>query len=184
MVDPADGRIRYGEKTDNVRPLAMKVLVYLAERAPGLVPIDELIRNVWAPRVVGDDAVAVIISVLRKKLQDDTRNPVYIETVPKRGYRIVAEVDRVSESAHQKAKNSSRSLHRRRSYAVGGIALFLAAVGLYAVSLPESPTSLTATVSVLPLETSGQDQELVVFAEDVKRDLLHELCADVVARGR
>ena len=85
QINRTEGRIQRDDEVDNVRPLAMKVLVYLAERAPDLIPVDELIENVWAPRVVGDDAVAVVISDLRKKLRDDARNPAYIETIPKRG---------------------------------------------------------------------------------------------------
>ena len=45
QIDRKDGRIQRGEEVANVRPLAMKVLVYLAERAPELVPVDELIEN-------------------------------------------------------------------------------------------------------------------------------------------
>jgi DNA-binding winged helix-turn-helix (wHTH) protein len=75
-----------------LQPQSMDVLVYLAERAGDVVSSDELLDAIWPNRVVGDDAVHRRIAYLRKQLRDDARHPRYIQTVPKRGYRLVAEV--------------------------------------------------------------------------------------------
>ena len=77
----------------NLRPRVMDVLVYLARRQGELVSARELVDELW-PRVVGDENAKVTIAKLRKVLGDDSKNPIYIETVPKRGYRFIAEVRR------------------------------------------------------------------------------------------
>ena len=57
---------------------------------------DELARAVWAGTVVGDDAVTNAIIKLRKAFDDDSRSSKVIETIPKRGYRLVATVERLA----------------------------------------------------------------------------------------
>ena len=140
-----EGCIQRGDLVANVRPPAIKVLVYLAERASHLVPVDELIENFWAPRVVGDDAVAVVISDLRKKLCDDTRNPTYIETIPKRGYRIVALIEAVpSPTDSQMATvRDGRKL-----------------------------STDSRAITVLPFTNLSKDQEMAELAEGVTCDLI------------
>ena len=58
----------------------MRFLVHLAARAPEPISINDLVTQVWAPRIVGDDSVYVAVRELRKKLGDDARHPQYIET--------------------------------------------------------------------------------------------------------
>ena len=70
----------------------MRFLVHLAARAPEPISINDLVTQVWAPRIVGDDSVYVAVRELRKKLGDDARHPQYIETIPKRGVRLIAAV--------------------------------------------------------------------------------------------
>jgi DNA-binding winged helix-turn-helix (wHTH) protein/tetratricopeptide (TPR) repeat protein len=76
----------------HVEPRVMDVLVHLAERAGQLVSKDELIDSVWKRQYVTDDVLTVTIYNLRKALGDDARQPRYIETVSRRGYRLLAPV--------------------------------------------------------------------------------------------
>lgn len=91
-VDQLQGIIQKGDLIARVRPLAMRLLVCIAQRAPEPSSINDLVHEIWSPRVVGDDAVYAAVSELRKKLGDDARRPVYIETLPKRGVRVIAAV--------------------------------------------------------------------------------------------
>lgn len=68
------------------------MLVFLARRAGQVVSRDELLGAVWPGVVVGDDALTQAIIKLRKALGDDARRPAYIETLAKRGYRLIAPV--------------------------------------------------------------------------------------------
>jgi len=75
----------------------MEVLVCLA-RSPGrVVTKDELVREVWDGRFVSDDVVWRSVRELRRALGDETRAPRYIETIPKRGYRLLAAVAEIPE---------------------------------------------------------------------------------------
>jgi DNA-binding winged helix-turn-helix (wHTH) protein len=70
--------------------------VCLAEHANETVSKEELIRTVWGDAFVTDDVLTRCISELRKALDDDSKQPRVIETIPKRGYRILLEVERQS----------------------------------------------------------------------------------------
>jgi TolB-like protein/cytochrome c-type biogenesis protein CcmH/NrfG len=72
----------------------MDVMVYFAGRAGEVVSREELERDVWHGALVGYDAVTKTVNKLRHALGDDPRKPRYIQTVPKRGYRFVAEAER------------------------------------------------------------------------------------------
>jgi tetratricopeptide (TPR) repeat protein len=67
----------------------MQVLLCLARRAPAVVTKDELFRDVWQGVFVTDEALTFVIWELRKALGDDARRPRFIETIPKRGYRLI-----------------------------------------------------------------------------------------------
>lgn len=68
----------------------MDLLVYLAERPNEVLSHDQIFRDVWRNRFTGDSALQTAISALRKALGDNPRRPAIIETIPKRGYRLIA----------------------------------------------------------------------------------------------
>ena len=72
----------------------MDLLVLLAERAGKVVSREELLSAVWPGVVVGDEVLTQAVIKLRKALGDAPRKPEYIETISKRGYRLIAAVDR------------------------------------------------------------------------------------------
>lgn len=76
----------------HLEPKAMDLLVFLASRAGQVVSKAELLEVVWEGRAVSDDVLTGTISQLRKALGDDARRPTWIETIPKRGYRLLPPV--------------------------------------------------------------------------------------------
>ncbi len=74
-------------------PKAFDVLAALVERSGHLVEKDELLRLVWSDSFVEEANVARIVHTLRKVLGEDENGNKFIETVPKRGYRFVADVN-------------------------------------------------------------------------------------------
>src|ERR1700686_5828097 len=70
----------------------MGVLVCLAQHAGQSVSKEDLLQTVWPDTFVGDDVLKGFISELRRVLEDDAREPTIIQTIPKRGYRLVAPV--------------------------------------------------------------------------------------------
>lgn len=91
-VQPALNQITRGDDTVRLEPKAVEVLVFLARNPGRVVSADELIGGVWGGRFVGDSPVYRIIAELRRVLGDDARRPDYIETIRKRGYRLIADV--------------------------------------------------------------------------------------------
>ena len=74
-----------------LEPKVVEVCVCLADRTGEVVRKEELIRAVWPDTFVTDDVLTKAISELRKALEDDAKHPQFIETIPKRGYRLIAQ---------------------------------------------------------------------------------------------
>jgi len=98
-VDPASGEMaRAGEKA-RLEVRALRLLLYLAERQGQVVSIEELLTQVWAGVSVSSDSVYQAVTSLRRQLGDDPRQPAYIATVPRLGYRMVATVSAMPASS-------------------------------------------------------------------------------------
>src|ERR1700745_732513 len=89
---PSRNLLTRGGDEIRVGPRVMDVLVLLAAHADRIVSKEELIEHVWKTRFVTDDVLTVTIYALRKALGDDARRPRYVETVSRRGYRLIATV--------------------------------------------------------------------------------------------
>ena len=95
IVEPMHSRVAGPAGTHHVEPRAMDVLVALAQRAGETVGRDELIATVWKHPHVTDESLSRCISLLRHALSDDQDEPRYIETVRKRGYRLIAPLEKL-----------------------------------------------------------------------------------------
>src|SRR4029453_6710705 len=105
-------------------PLTLKafdLLQVLVENQGHLLQKDELLRRVWADAVVEENNLTVTISALRKALDEGPTDGHYIETVPRRGYRFVADLRAPVESTE-----APPSAPRRRPRAVAVAAIVLA----------------------------------------------------------
>jgi transcriptional activator of cad operon len=91
-VNPASGQISRDGEIVRMEARTMRLLVYLADRAGEVVSIDELLKEVWSGVIVTSDSVYQAVASLRRVLGDDPRQPTYIITVPRRGYRMIASV--------------------------------------------------------------------------------------------
>jgi len=92
-VYPLEGEIRDGDSAIHLEPKVMEVLVALADRAPAVLRRDELADRVWGRRAaVSDEPLTRCIAQLRQALGDSSREPEYVQTVPKRGYRLLKSV--------------------------------------------------------------------------------------------
>ena len=100
-VSPTQNLLERDGQSVKLKPRAMDVLVYLADHAGEVVSTDELISIVWQGRVVGDGTVYQSINQLRQALGDGARKAEYIETIAKRGYRLVANVEAIPASAEE-----------------------------------------------------------------------------------
>ena len=92
QVDPQTFRILKDGNVLPVEPKAFEVLVFLLHHHGRLVEKDELLEAVWKDLYVTPNALTRVIAHLRKTLGDDAKESRYIETVPTRGYRFIADV--------------------------------------------------------------------------------------------
>jgi eukaryotic-like serine/threonine-protein kinase len=118
-----------------ITPKAFQLLEILVENHGHLVERNELLNKVWADSFVEEGNLTFTIQLLRKVLGDDKRNPRFIETVPKRGYRFVAKVkevfrqpdtqDKIETDNSQKQVIVTKSWTNRQRLFVAAVAVFL-----------------------------------------------------------
>ena len=87
--EPAADSQRDATDEFHLEPRVMELLLRLCEADGDVVSKEELVRSVWDGAYVSDSAVTRAVSELRRVLRDDAQKPRYIETIPKRGYRLV-----------------------------------------------------------------------------------------------
>ncbi|MDQ3026789.1 MAG: winged helix-turn-helix domain-containing protein [Pseudomonadota bacterium] len=158
----------------------------LAKRAGEVVSREELFAALWPGMVVGDEALSQAITKLRRAFGDDARS--YIETIPKRGYRLTAGVapeETVAADAPPSIPPRTGRARRWPAFAVAFIALLGAGAYLLVVSgRPAPPATLDAaderlssfiTVTVLPFDSLDADPGQAYFARGVSDGLMTEL---------
>ena len=101
-VYPLRNQIEASGRLKRLEPKVMQVLVRLAAARGAPVSRQELLDEVWGDVVVIDRVINRSIWELRRSLGDDPKAPRYVETIPKRGYRLVAEVAPVLSEATEK----------------------------------------------------------------------------------
>jgi DNA-binding winged helix-turn-helix (wHTH) protein len=92
LVEPALNRLSQGDSEARLDLKTMDLLVFLAEHAGEVLSKQRLVDSVWEVEVIADGTLTHAIAQLRKSLGDNARSPSYIETIPKRGYRLIAAV--------------------------------------------------------------------------------------------
>lgn len=151
-VDPERDLLINGGAEEHLEPMVMNVLVVLACAQGQVVTKQQLVDAVWGGRPTADDAIATKIAVLRNKLGDDRRNPVYIETIQKRGYRlrmaVVMPGDKLAES---------RAELLFRKYRFRG-AVALALIGVIIFFWPARPPKPIDSVAVLQFRNLCADK--------------------------
>lgn len=175
-VQHSRNRIVRGANAVHLEPLQANLLLFLARRAGEVVTKAEILDEVWGTRFVSDSALTRTVAHLRRALDDDAHDSRYIETIPKRGYRLVAAVD------WRRAELNEPRAGRRRRYAFSFAAL---GVGLTVLALPtlwragspaESPLLVEdrPAIAVLPLsDLSSSSADY--FAQSMTEALITDL---------
>src|ERR1700749_1098311 len=109
-VDSRLGQISRQGEVVRVEARTMKLLLCLAERAGEVVRVEELLDQVGSGVVVTPDSVYQAVASLRRLLGDDAKQPAYIATVPRLGYRMVAAVAPWAETSVRPAPRGATQL--------------------------------------------------------------------------
>jgi TolB-like protein/DNA-binding winged helix-turn-helix (wHTH) protein/tetratricopeptide (TPR) repeat protein len=186
LVRPSLNTVCRNGASFHLQPKAMEVLVSLARQPGEVLPKDQLLKTVWADTFVTDDVLIRSISELRRVFEDDARQPTIIQTIPKRGYRLVAPVEpadgttgipAVSEGS--RADNSQGNSTRDRWLGPGAFAgaalllvLLIASSGkIHRWLSAGSGSPSIHSIAVLPLQNlSGDDKQ--EYLSDGVTDLL------------
>lgn len=199
VVDPPIGRISRGDVTAQLEPKVMEVLEYLACRPGQVVSREELEAAVWRSRVVSYDAVTNAIIKLRKAFKDDPRHPQIIETLSKRGYRLVAPVGQLeerTETTETANHDRARAQTRNRWIRVGAATALVVLVAVVGALFWQSPWKATVgtggdparlkSIAVLPFDNLSGDRDQDYFADGMTDDLITGLAKNpdllVIAR--
>jgi transcriptional activator of cad operon len=135
-VDPASGQISRQGETARLEARAMRLLLCLAEHAGEVVSIDDLLNQVWTGVIVSPDSVYQAVTSLRRTLGDDPRQPTYIATVPRLGYRMVATVEPWTDRPNgQTAGNDVATTSSGKAALRLSSGLVLAVIGAFGVAL-------------------------------------------------
>ena len=109
LVQPNLNTILDGDREVKLEPKAMEVLAYLAKHAGKVLPKSKIIVESWSGSFVTEEVLTNSIWELRKALGDDAKNPTYIQTVPRRGYRLIATVTRQPDSGEVSVSSLPRN---------------------------------------------------------------------------
>lgn len=183
IVDPSSSQLEKNGDAVKIEPKVMQVLVYLAEHSGQVVGREELEAAVWSGLVVGYDAVSGSIIKLRKAFGDDSRKPEYIQTISKKGYRLIAPVSTDAKTGSIETVPATRSPSRFHfpapgmRYASIGISLALI-IGLGVWQLPTNPGSGAdnkPSVIVLPFKNISEVKGQEYISEGLTDDLITDL---------
>jgi TolB-like protein/DNA-binding winged helix-turn-helix (wHTH) protein len=128
LIEPRLNAVSRNGSTIHLQPKIMQVLVCLAEHVGEPVAKEELLGSVWRGTFVTDDVLIRAVSELRRVFEDDAQEPRVIQTIPKRGYRLVVPVKRANE-----ATATSLTEQAVASRSVRGKRVILVAVALTTV---------------------------------------------------
>ena len=187
QVHPIEGMIEGPDGSHHLQPKSMDVLLCLAGTPNQVVERDELIEKVWGRTAVTDEPLTRCIHEIRRELHDAPDHPTFIQTVPKRGYRLIASVD-TDFPAVTDAWQGNRGIGLRElvssKYGLEFIAIAVVVIvaGLAAILLGLNKTAPSvplarelSNIAVIPFETQGNEQSLEWLGNGIAEDLLNLL---------
>jgi TolB-like protein/DNA-binding winged helix-turn-helix (wHTH) protein/Flp pilus assembly protein TadD len=200
-VSLESGEVRKAGLRIRVQQQPMKLLEILLERRGEVVTREELRSRVWPSESFGDfdQALNIAIGKLRSALGDSAENPRFIETLPKRGYRFIADVSVVNADARPKKPEPApgdrptmepkdklqgaglAGATKRRPWptrwvtAVVAVVLSLAILAVWLFRSRGSRPTGIRSLAVLPLENLSGDAAQNYFADGMTDELITDL---------
>ena len=183
-VHPASNELRRGDDTIQLEPKVMALLVHLVQNAGSMVSREQLFDAVWPGVVVSDDTLTQAVTKLRKAFGDNARQPRYIQTVPKRGYRLCAAVNLAPTTTPAPSATAGRRL---LPLLLGALALLAILVVIFFVvdvgdtNLPDEthsgkdPADALPALTVQPFRLLGDDMSQAHLAQGLTYDLITDL---------
>jgi TolB-like protein len=156
QVIPDRNTVKCAKQSIHLEPKIMHVCQMLAERCGDVVLRDELIDEVWGEKLGSDESVTRAVHVLRKTFTQPDTDSVTIETIPKRGYRLVAQIVGLPE----KRRDQNMPI--------------------------ASAAKSEIILAVLPFDNLSNDEEMTFFSDGVSEEILGRIVrgSDITVIGR
>jgi TolB-like protein/DNA-binding winged helix-turn-helix (wHTH) protein/Tfp pilus assembly protein PilF len=175
-VFPTLNRIDREDVSVDLEPKLMDLLRGLAESAGEVVSKEDLLDRVWQVEHVADGTLSHAIAELRRALGDDARHPRYIETIRKRGYRLVADVGTNLPTEEPSPVEGSRTRRSMPWIVTAGLVIILASAAWVAVRHIGTRPSDPPRIVVLPFESLGGEAN-DSFAAGLTDEIISRLAA-------
>lgn len=182
-IDPRAGSVSGPGGQEKLDPKVMDVLVILAQHAGQVVLREDLMSRVWPHLIVTDDVLTRCIYELRKQLKRAAGSEGYkeiLETIPKRGYRLAADVTAAS-SRSQAAPAKQWKWHLLALASVAAVVAVLAVVvgprvqGKTTESRHPTAAAAGNSIAVLPFADMSATQDQRYLADGVAEEILNRL---------
>jgi len=147
-LEQAQQRLLYRGEPVALKPKILDLLLFLIQSRGKLVAKDDLMRKIWPDTIVEENNITVSMSILRKTLGEDRNNPQFIQTVPRRGYRFVADV--IELSTDQITTGETR----------------------HTGALAESEEAPIDSLAVLPLESLEKDPNVEYLSDGIAESII------------
>lgn len=173
-VLPLRGVLRKDGHEEKPEPRVFGVLIALARRDGDLVTRDELVDELWDGRPTSDEPINRCLSQLRRHLGDKSRPHRYVETLTRRGYRLVQPVERLepAAAAAPPLPEVPADLPASRWKPVGAALLVAALAWLVWTLLPPGDFR---SIGVMPFENASQDRANNYLVSGFKDELVNTL---------
>ncbi|WP_339723650.1 winged helix-turn-helix domain-containing protein [uncultured Paraglaciecola sp.] len=133
QFNPKDGQLNSKQKSLRLQPRLAQLLFLLLSNQGHLLSRNQLIDEIWKDKIVNEDALSRCIAELRAALGDNSTAPIFIETVPKKGYRFIHKVSTVR--THQSQPSTLQP-----TFKYGLLILLIALILVFFVYFLEAPT--------------------------------------------
>lgn len=190
IVDESIDELRQGQERIKLEPRTMRLLCLLAEQPGRVVSADEILSRVWTGVIVGQNSVYQAVAQLRRILGDTDEDAAYIATVPRKGYRLVAEVGEFAESSEPQT-NASEAQHEQAGlpapkppstaapwrWVTAAALAALALLGYQQLAVPKTTTTPKGPIAlaVLPFADLSAAGDNSVFCDGLTDEVLNTL---------
>ena len=177
ILDINQARLFNNDDEVAIEPKLMALLLLFVNHPNTIISRKDILEKVWADSLVTDNAVNKMVAKLRKVLSDNAQNPQYIQTIPKRGYRLICEMidlqDNNSSQIDQPAietpqingnnKRSEINFHRNKVIAILLLVLLVLSI-MFSSQLLDSNSPNTSSYSISLTRANGAEESARMHA--------------------
>lgn len=175
--DPAGHELTQNGIRRQLEPRTARLLQILCERRGAVITIPELIDDIWDGRSVSKNSVAVVVSDLRRALDDDARAPRLIRTVAKGGYRLIEDGEANGEAANGETAPPGRF----RLIAAGAAVAVMFAVAVFLSRAGDAPVAVDGPPVIITVNNMSNQTGIETF--DTATSAISELAAEYLVNA-